>query len=204
MIELLLKGGPILMLIAALSVISLAVILWKISQLLRLGALRSGQTTDAAISQWCAGEDASAVPAARSGMRAEFTRDAIRLRESPDWDERSRKEEIARIARARLQEISAGLRALELVVTIAPLLGLLGTVLGMIDAFQALQLEGGNADPATLAGGIWAALLTTAAGMAVAIPVAMCLTWFDTIHDKMRHSFEDIATRIFAIKGPAA
>ena len=164
MIELLLKGGPILMLIAALSVISLAVILWKISQLLRLGALRSGQTTDAAISQWCAGED----------------------------------------ARAQLQEISAGLRALELVVTIAPLLGLLGTVLGMIDAFQALQLEGGNADPATLAGGIWAALLTTAAGMAVAIPVAMCLTWFDTIHDKMRHSFEDIATRIFAIKGPAA
>ena len=204
MIELLLKGGPILRLIAALSVISLAVILWKISQLLRLGALRSGQTTDAAISQWCAGEDVSAVLAARSGMRAEFARDAIRLRESPDWDESSRKEEIARIARARLQEISAGLRALELVVTIAPLLGLLGTVLGMIDAFQALQLEGGNADPATLAGGIWAALLTTAAGMAVAIPVAMCLTWFDTIHDKMRHSFEDIATRIFAIKGPAA
>ena len=203
MIELLLKGGPILMLIAALSVISLAVILWKISQLLRLGALRSGQTTDAAISQWCAGEDVSAVLAARSGMRAEFARDAIRLRESPDLDESSRKEEIARIARAQLQEISAGLRALELVVTIAPLLGLLGTVLGMIDAFQALQLEGGNADPATLAGGIWAALLTTAAGMAVAIPVAMCLTWFDTIHDKMRHSFEDIATRIFAIKGPA-
>lgn len=204
MIELLLKGGPILMLIAALSVVSLAVILWKISQLLRLGALRSGQNTDAAISRWCAGEDVSAVLAARSGMRAEFARDAIRLRESPDWDESSRKEEIARIARARLQEISAGLRALELVVTIAPLLGLLGTVLGMIDAFQALQLEGGNADPATLAGGIWAALLTTAAGMAVAIPVAMCLTWFDTIHDEMRHSFEDIATRIFAIKGPAA
>ena len=204
MIELLLKGGPILMLIAALSVVSLAVILWKISQLLRLGALRSGQTTDAAISRGCAGEDVSAVLAARSGMRAEFARDAIRLRESPDWDESSRKEEIARIARARLQEISAGLRALELVVTIAPLLGLLGTVLGMIDAFQALQLEGGNADPATLAGGIWAALLTTAAGMTVAIPVAMCLTWFDTIHDKMRHSFEDIATRIFAIKGPAA
>jgi biopolymer transport protein ExbB len=204
MIELLLKGGPILMLIAALSVVSLAVILWKTSQLLRLGALRSGQTTDAAISRWCAGENVSAVLAARSGMRAEFARDAIRLRESPDWDESSRKEEIARIARARLQEISAGLRALELVVTIAPLLGLLGTVLGMIDAFQALQLEGGSADPATLAGGIWAALLTTAAGMAVAIPVAMCLTWFDTIHDKMRHSFEDIATRIFAIKGPAA
>ena len=204
MIELLLKGGPILILIAALSVVSLAVILWKISQLLRLGALRSGQTTDAAISRWCAGEDVSAVLAARSGMRAEFARDAIRLRESPDWDESSRKEEIGRIARARLQEISAGLRALELVVTIAPLLGLLGTVLGMIDAFQALQLEGGNADPATLAGGIWAALLTTAAGMAVAIPVAMCLTWFDTIHDKMRYSFEDIATRIFAIKGPAA
>jgi biopolymer transport protein ExbB len=64
---------------------------------------------------------------------------------------------------------------LELISTIAPLLGLLGTVLGMIAAFQALQESGSRADPAILAGGIWEALLTTAAGMAVAIPASITL-----------------------------
>ncbi|MCV2876053.1 MotA/TolQ/ExbB proton channel family protein [Rhodobacteraceae bacterium XHP0102] len=202
MTELFLKGGPILSLIAALSVISLAVILWKIRQLAGLGAFRSGRATQAALTQWLAGSDGEAALQQAKGLRADFARAAIALHQSPRWDDTGRKEEIARVARGALQDIATGLRALELIVTIAPLMGLLGTVLGMIDAFQALQIEGGNADPATLAGGIWAALLTTAAGMAVAIPVAMCLTWFDGIHDRLRHDFEDIATRIFAHKGP--
>jgi biopolymer transport protein ExbB len=90
----------------------------------------------------------------------------------------------------------AGLRGLELASTIAPLLGLLGTVTGMIAAFQALQEAGSRADPALLAGGIWEALLTTAAGMAVAIPAQVALTWFDGVIDRQRHEMEDAATRI--------
>ena len=86
---------------------------------------------------------------------------------------------------------------LELIATIAPLLGLLGTVLGMIAAFQALQAAGSRADPAILAGGIWEALLTTAAGMAVAIPASMALTWFESVVDRLRLEMEDFATRIF-------
>ena len=64
-------------------------------------------------------------------------------------------------------------------------------------AFQALQSAGSRADPATLAGGIWEALLTTAAGMAVAIPAAMALTWFESVLDRLRLEMEDAATRIF-------
>ncbi|MDP6374618.1 MAG: MotA/TolQ/ExbB proton channel family protein [Pseudomonadales bacterium] len=61
------------------------------------------------------------------------------------------------------------LTALGIVAAIAPLLGLLGTVVGMIDVFSALMLEGaGNAN--VLAGGISTALITTAAGLSVAIP----------------------------------
>ena len=63
--------------------------------------------------------------------------------------------------RALLAETKTGLRPLELIATIAPLLGLLGTVMGMISAFQQLQQAGNHADPGTLAGGIWEALLTT-------------------------------------------
>lgn len=91
---------------------------------------------------------------------------------------------------------------LELVATIAPLLGLLGTVLGMIAAFQVLQGSGNQADPADLAGGIWVALLTTAAGMAVAIPAGIALSWFEGITDRLQADLEDLATRIF-IAAPA-
>ena len=96
-----------------------------------------------------------------------------------------------------MAETRSGLRALELIATIAPLLGLFGTVLGMIAAFQELQASGSRADPSALAGGIWEALLTTAAGMAVAIPASAALTWFESIADRLRHDLEDIATRIF-------
>ena len=67
----------------------------------------------------------------------------------------------------------------------------------MIDAFQALQDSGSSADPAILAGGIWEALLTTAAGMAVAIPASMALSWFESVVDNVQADMEDAATRIF-------
>ena len=51
----------------------------------------------------------------------------------------------------------------------APLLGFLGTVLGMIEAFRQIEKLGGNVDASVLAGGIWQALLTTAAGLSVAV-----------------------------------
>ena len=56
-------------------------------------------------------------------------------------------------------------------------MGLFGTVLGMIDAFRALQAAGDAVDPSVLAGGIWVALLTTAAGLGVAMPTSLALTF---------------------------
>jgi biopolymer transport protein ExbB len=93
---------------------------------------------------------------------------------------------------------------LELTATVAPLLGLLGTVLGMIAAFQTLQEAGARADPTALAGGIWEALLTTAAGMAVAIPAAIALSWFEGVIDRLRIDLEGVATRIVAVRPAVA
>jgi biopolymer transport protein ExbB len=116
--------------------------------------------------------------------------------------EANAREETTRAAKAQLAQARVGLGALELIATIAPLLGLLGTVLGMIAAFQALQAAGTRADPALLAGGIWEALLTTAAGMAVAIPASAALTWFEAVIDKLRRDLEDSATRLFVAQQP--
>ena len=60
------------------------------------------------------------------------------------------------------------------------MLGLFGTVLGMIAAFQALQEAGASVDPSALAGGIWVALLTTAGGLAIAMPTSLALSWFES------------------------
>jgi biopolymer transport protein ExbB len=79
------------------------------------------------------------------------------------------KDSLEEAGRREAQELVAHLGVLNLVAAVSPLLGLLGTVSGMIRAFNAIAVEGvGN--PGILAGGISEALLTTAAGLCVAIP----------------------------------
>jgi hypothetical protein len=79
-----------------------------------------------------------------------------------------------------MARVERGFRLLDSIAQIAPLLGLFGTVLGMIAAFQALQASGQSVDPAALAGGIWVALLTTAGGLAIAMPTSLALTWLES------------------------
>jgi biopolymer transport protein ExbB len=66
--------------------------------------------------------------------------------------------------------IGAYLRILLLIAVVSPLLGLLGTVLGMITAFQDIAAQAGPIGPALLAEGVWQAMLTTAVGLCIAIP----------------------------------
>ncbi|MCW8841802.1 MAG: MotA/TolQ/ExbB proton channel family protein [Rhodobacteraceae bacterium] len=195
--EFLLKGGPAIWAIAALSVLTLALILWKIWRLVLMGAW-AGQKTERAVQAWEDGDiaTAQAMLAQRRSLRAVVARTAMQADRDPAFNDAEAREEIHRVARNQLAEARTGLRALELIATIAPLLGLLGTVLGMITAFQTLQDAGARADPAALAGGIWEALLTTAAGMAVAIPAGIALTWFESVADTAQTSMEDAITRI--------
>ena len=88
------------------------------------------------------------------------------------------REEILRLSDERLSFYKHKLDSLQVIATIAPLLGLLGTVFGMIEAFQQMEQAGKNIDPSLLSGGIWEALLTTAAGLSVAIPIVVFLSVF--------------------------
>ncbi len=73
-------------------------------------------------------------------------------------------------AASEVRKLGSNLRPLLLVWLVSPLLGLLGTVWGMIDAFSGIATEAGIGRPEVLADGIYKALMTTAAGLAVAIP----------------------------------
>ena len=196
--DVLATGGAAMWAIAALSVATVALILWKVLRLVALGAWSGGRHTARALDLWATGQraEAMAVVAARRSVRAQLALAAMNAASDPRLDHASALAETARVARGLLVQARAGLRGLELAATVGPLLGLLGTVTGMIAAFQALQDAGSRADPATLAGGIWEALLTTAAGMAVAIPASVALAWFDGLIDRLRHDMEDAATRV--------
>ena len=97
-----------------------------------------------------------------------------------------------------LAQLSHHNRMLELIGLISPLLGLLGTILGMITAFQALQSSGAEADPAVLAGGIWEALLTTAIGLSVAIPAIVAFNLAENRIDRLRQQAATVMGRFFA------
>jgi len=77
---------------------------------------------------------------------------------------------IVNAVETEVRELSAYLQTLATIGNIAPLLGLLGTILGMIKAFMVIQQMGGKVNAAVLAGGIWEAMLTTALGLVVALP----------------------------------
>ncbi|MBL3704655.1 MotA/TolQ/ExbB proton channel family protein [Sulfitobacter sp. BDSS02] len=192
----LIDGGPSIWAIAALSVITVALILWKIWRFILAGAW-SRRMSNRAVTAWETGDTRIALDIIRTrrGIRSRLARAAMQAR--INYEDSAAREDVARVAKNLIAKQENGLRALELIATIAPLLGLLGTVMGMISAFQALQEAGSSADPSLLAGGIWEALLTTAAGMAVAIPASAALTWCEATIDSIRRDIEDLAARIF-------
>ena len=193
--EFLNNGGMAIWVIAGLSVLTLALILWKSWDLAWMGAWGNRRRAEAAVMAARRAQYDQALDAVR-GRRAVRSVFAGAVVTMAARDHFAAEEEAMRVGKGLISRARSGLRVLELISTIAPLLGLLGTVLGMIAAFQALQEAGNRADPSMLAGGIWEALLTTAAGMAVAIPASVALTWFESVTDRLRLDLEDIGTRM--------
>ena len=90
--------------------------------------------------------------------------------------------------------IKRSLRPLAVIATVSPLLGLLGTVYGMIDAFQKTSASGGTAKTAMLATGIYEALVTTAAGLTIAIPVLILYQFLLGRADKLIDDIDEAGT----------
>ncbi|WP_028575809.1 MotA/TolQ/ExbB proton channel family protein [Desulfonatronovibrio hydrogenovorans] len=88
--------------------------------------------------------------------------------------------EIGIIGTRLIRRLERGLGTLSLISVISPLLGLTGTVLGMIKAFQSMAEVGTRVEPAILATGIWEALITTASGLLVAIAAHVAFHYLDS------------------------
>ncbi|WP_299044442.1 MotA/TolQ/ExbB proton channel family protein [uncultured Tateyamaria sp.] len=192
-------GGPVILILAMLSLLSIALIIAKSIQLARV---RSGQAArDAALSRWANGDKEAASTQLATGKApadrvAHYALDAT-IKRMP---RKPLEAELMRRGNAEVETMSRHIRILELVAMVSPLLGLLGTVLGMIQSFQELELAQGAANASVLAGGIWQALLTTAAGLVVAIPAAIGATLLSTRVDGAAHDIESTVGQFFLLE----
>jgi len=178
-------GGPVVMILMAVAVLSFAVVLYKAWQFTAAGVGRH-KALSKAVAAWDANDRSGAVSALQSSTS--YLAPVIAMAFETSGDQAARLQAEADMSFGKLER---GFRLLDSVAQLAPLLGLFGTVLGMIEAFQSLQDAGAQVDPSILAGGIWVALLTTAVGLVVAMPTALVLSWFEGRMD---------AERIFAEK----
>lgn len=93
-----------------------------------------------------------------------------------------------------LEKVETRLSTLAAITHIAPLLGLLGTVTGLVTAFHQIQLLGGSVQPADLAAGIWEALITTVYGLCIAIPCMVTYHYFSSEADRIARRMQFIVS----------
>ena len=108
--------------------------------------------------------------------------------------------EIDSLKNKEFKQIYSFLPSLEVISQVSPLVGLLGTVIGMIDSFNELELGGSLVDPAILAGGIWTALLTTAMGLIVAIPALVSHYFLEKKINDLLDDFETLISKLSTLK----
>jgi biopolymer transport protein ExbB len=194
-VRLFVSGGPVMFVLLGLSVLTLAIILNKFFQFATRDLKRTGFI-----------EEALAAVAEGKPTRAELIltqsrhpvarviEQALAVSRQPLSTE-DRQAAVRHTGMMEIRTLESRLRGLELIGTVAPLLGLLGTVLGMIQAFAQVERFGANVNPALLAGGIWQALLTTAYGLTVAIPAMSVSYLLQNRVEQVREMMLEAATQ---------
>lgn len=192
--------------LAILSFLSVTVSVYKLFQFARLGVGKRARAEEI-LDTWLSGrgDDAMKLASDRKSVLARILQ-AVFSGVQAKPGETGYAEELGRqTAIIELATMTERMRLLEMVVQAAPMLGLLGTVIGMIDAFSVLSLSEGGVDPALLAGGIWTALTTTAVGLAIALVAYFFASWFESRIDRERNLIEAvISAAIYGRVDPTA
>lgn len=190
--------------LGALSIVATTVSIFKIVQFARLGLGRRGRLS--AVLAACDNGQTAVALEGLQGRRGVLPRvlHATLYGVQVNPNDLAFAEEAGRqAALAELSLLNRSMRVLEAAVQAAPMLGLLGTVIGMIDAFAKLSQATGAVDPALLASGIYTALTTTAAGLTIAIVFYFIATWLEGRIERERLDMElAISVVIHGRSGP--
>ncbi|MBW1710883.1 MAG: MotA/TolQ/ExbB proton channel family protein [Deltaproteobacteria bacterium] len=189
MIAFLSKGGVLVGPILLCSVIALAIFLERLIRFALVCVDGNGVPQKVA-THMKNGEDHQAYELASSSATP-IGRILTHAIEVKDQDRETLETVIVHSTGEEIRLLSRYLQALATIGNIAPLLGLLGTVLGMIKAFMVIQQMGGKVNAAVLAGGIWEAMLTTALGLAVALPTMVAHSYLISRVDRFEARLQD-------------
>ena len=198
--SLLVKGGPVVYILLGLSVYVLSIVIYKLHILFKVNFFNSDVTHNS-VKMWLNNNKEEAYTDISKDTHPQkevvsFTMYHL-LKNNINQDyERYLREEVSRLSQERLEYYDSNLDTLKVIAMVAPLLGLLGTVFGMIDAFQQMEMAGNNINPSTLSGGIWEALLTTAVGLSVAIPTVLFESYFRATNEKLKINIEHSVTKL--------
>lgn len=195
--EIFLKGGYIMWFILLSSIIGLAVVIDRFiilrrarinvpAFMVRIRGFIKKKDISGAIS-YCMQEKSPVANIVRKGLKKyRYGHDRV-------------KDAIENAGSQEISKLEKGLPVLASVAGIAPLLGFLGTVTGMIQAFMTIQDLAGAANPSDLAGGIWEALITTAFGLIVGIPALALYNYFLSSVKKLVGEMETVANDVIDV-----
>jgi len=195
-LNLLAKGGPVMFILLGFSILALFIIILKLIQfsIVRVSNTNALDKIISKLNKTNAKKLLIEIQQIKNPI-AKVVEVVIVTKSDRRFDKESRKSEISRISSIQIRNLENYLGGLEVIASISPLLGLFGTVLGMIKAFLNLEKAGSQIDPALLAGGIWEALLTTAFGLAIAIPALAAYHLFENKISNTRNKMKDATIR---------
>ncbi len=175
------KGGPVMWVLIGYSVVAVTIVLERLIQLQLLPSVSS---------------DFDALYQVNGKRMSPESAIAIGVKQAASEGVKDLARVASRIGSDQLARMESGLRTLAWLGNTAPLLGLFGTITGMIKAFQVIESAGGKVDAMVLAGGIWEAMVTTGAGLAVAIPVLFLLHFLEGLVDRRAKSMQRVASMV--------
>ncbi len=182
MLEFLAKGGILVGPIFFCSVLALAIFLERVIRFARISIKESG-LPEKVIRFIKEGKRDLALETAKHSD-SPIGHVLVGALEMRGQDRKVADDVIAHAIDEAVRGLSRYLQTLATIGNITPMLGLLGTVTGMIKSFMVIQQMGGKVNAAVLAGGIWEAMLTTALGLAVALPTMVAHSYLDSRVDR--------------------
>jgi biopolymer transport protein ExbB len=181
MLDFFIKGGPMMYPLLLCSIATVAYGIERVYHYARAGRAKDAPEKIHALIERGDAEQAQSIAEATPGPVAAVLAEGLRHR---GVDTVLMEEAISLAGGRELKRLNKNLHVLDLIGRLAPLMGLLGTVLGMMEAFRQVAASKGAVDPSLLAGGIWEALITTVAGLFVAIPAMVLHHFFeDTVKE---------------------
>ena len=189
---LIISGGWVMMVLLGLSVVSLAIIIQKAyvlnstkisaNYIHSIKANLSTRSKQDVIKELQYSRHVAGQIAAKSIEQHESSKDVLQA-------------EINHVTRKDMDELLSKMNVLSIIVTAAPVLGLLGTVLGLMDVFSVIAVDG-SVNVELLSGGISKALVTTVAGLSLSVPTSFIHQFLDSKIDERLNEWENIPTQL--------